>query len=132
MYDHVQPYLTVLTPHIPIKYCINVLFKNFLQHLVLFLWRYSLLLRPKYYCPATCETKDRIMRKAFHFLNFFLKNFFISIRTNIDQFQCSVTFYIQTSHLICCGNRMIHLYMKCNTGLKWVKQHIYVEKLGEQ
>ena len=42
-------------------------------------------------------------------------------RIQINQFQPSVTFRIETSHLICTANQMTGFYMKCNTGLKWVK-----------
>ena len=38
-----------------------------------------------------------------------------------DPFRTSVAFYKETSHLICSGNQMAGFYMKCNTGLKWVK-----------
>ena len=34
--------------------------------------------------------------------------------------QSSVTFHTETNHLIYSANQMIGLYMKCNSGLKWV------------
>ena len=34
--------------------------------------------------------------------------------------QPSVAFHIETSHLIYTANQMTGLYMKCNSGLKWV------------
>ena len=37
----------------------------------------------------------------------------------IDTFQPSVTFHIDTSHLISNANQMTDFYIKCNTGLKW-------------
>ena len=36
-------------------------------------------------------------------------------------FQPSVTFHIETSHLICRANQITSFYMKCNTGLTRVK-----------
>ena len=36
-------------------------------------------------------------------------------------FQPSLAFYIETSHLIYTANQMTSFYMKCSTGLKWVK-----------
>ena len=39
----------------------------------------------------------------------------------INSFQPSDAFYIETSHLICSANQVTGFYMKCNTGLKWVK-----------
>ena len=39
-----------------------------------------------------------------------------------NPFQPSVAFHIETNHLICLGNQMTGFYVKCNTGLKWVKQ----------
>ena len=39
----------------------------------------------------------------------------------VNPFQPSVAFHIETSHLICKAKQMTGFYMKCNTGLKWVK-----------
>ena len=39
----------------------------------------------------------------------------------INPFQPSVAFHIETSHLICTASKMTGFYIKCNTGLKWVK-----------
>ena len=39
----------------------------------------------------------------------------------INPFQPSVAFHIETSHLICIASKMTGFYIKCNTGLKWVK-----------
>ena len=39
----------------------------------------------------------------------------------INPFQPSVAFHIETSHLICTASKMTSFYIKCNTGLKWVK-----------
>ena len=39
----------------------------------------------------------------------------------INPFERSVAFHIEISHLICTENQMNGFYMKCNTGLKWVK-----------
>ena len=36
-------------------------------------------------------------------------------------FHYSVAFNIGFSHLICSGNQMTGFYIKCNTGLKWIK-----------
>ena len=41
-------------------------------------------------------------------------------RNVFNQFQSSVEFHIETSHLICIANEMIAFYMECNTGLKLV------------
>ena len=40
---------------------------------------------------------------------------------NFNPFQPSVVFHIETNDLICYANQMAAFYMKCNTGLKWVK-----------
>ena len=39
---------------------------------------------------------------------------------HFNQFQPSVTFHIETSHLICTANQTTGFYMKSNTWLKWV------------
>ena len=39
-----------------------------------------------------------------------------------NPFQSSVTFHIETSHLICNAKQMTGFYMECNTWLKWVNQ----------
>ena len=39
----------------------------------------------------------------------------------INPFQPSVAFHIETSRLFCSAKQMTGSYMKCNTGLKWVK-----------
>ena len=36
-------------------------------------------------------------------------------------FQPIVALCVETIHLICTANQMTGFYMKCNTGLKWVK-----------
>ena len=38
----------------------------------------------------------------------------------LNQFQPSVAFHIETSHLFCRAKQMTGFYMKRNTGLKWV------------
>ena len=43
-----------------------------------------------------------------------------SFKTNFNQFQPSVAFHIETSHLFCRAKQITGLYMKLNTGLKWV------------
>ena len=43
------------------------------------------------------------------------------VQNVLTHFSPSVAFHIETSHLICTANQMTGLYMKCNTGLKWVK-----------
>ena len=40
----------------------------------------------------------------------------------MNQFYPIVVFHIETSHLICSANQMTFFYMKCNTGMKWVKR----------
>ena len=42
----------------------------------------------------------------------------------INQFQPSVGFHIETSHLKCTSNQMTGFYMKCNTWLKWVEVQV--------
>ena len=44
-------------------------------------------------------------------------------------FQSSAAFHIEPSHLICSANQMTGFYMKCNTGLKWVKRRLVTPKL---
>ena len=41
----------------------------------------------------------------------------------INPFQHSFAFHIETSHLISSANQMTDFYMKCNTELKWVDIH---------
>ena len=41
---------------------------------------------------------------------------------DINPFQFSDAFHIETSHLICSSNQMTGFYMKCNTELKWVNK----------
>ena len=41
-------------------------------------------------------------------------------RTPVNHFS-PVLFHIETSHLICCANKMTGFYMKSNRRLKWVK-----------
>ena len=38
-----------------------------------------------------------------------------------NRFQPSVAFHIETSPLICTANQITVFYMKCSTGMKWVK-----------
>ena len=40
-------------------------------------------------------------------------------------FQPSFAFHIETSRLICTANQVTGFYMKCNTGLKWVKRRLF-------
>ena len=48
-------------------------------------------------------------------------NFFFYLQvTDINQFQTSVSFHMETIHLICSGNQMTGFYIKYNDGLKWV------------
>ena len=49
------------------------------------------------------------------------------LKKNINPFQPSVAFHIETSHFICTENQMTGFYMKCNIGLNWVKKNT-VEK----
>ena len=39
---------------------------------------------------------------------------------NVNSFQSSAAFLIETSHLICSANQMTGFYVNCNTELKWV------------
>ena len=52
----------------------------------------------------------------------------------INPFQSTVTFHIETNHLICTANQMTGFYMKCKTGVKWVKGKrifpINIKRLG--
>ena len=45
------------------------------------------------------------------------------LRKAVNHFQPSVAFHIDPSHLICVANQMTGFYMKCSTGLKWVKEY---------
>ena len=47
---------------------------------------------------------------------------FVYLPTVIIPFQPSVAFHRETSQLFCCWKEMAGFYMKCNTGLKWVKR----------
>ena len=49
--------------------------------------------------------------------------------TRLNPFQPSVTFNIETSHLICSANQMTSFYMKCNIGLKWVQKVMAINKM---
>ena len=40
---------------------------------------------------------------------------------SINRYQASGTFHTETSHLFCSANQMTSFYLKCNTGLNWVK-----------
>ena len=57
------------------------------------------------------------------------KIFFPEKPKEFNPFHPSVTFDAETSHLICIADQMIGFYMKCNTGLKWVKQTEFLNLL---
>ena len=38
-------------------------------------------------------------------------------------FQSIVGFQVETNHLICTANKVTGFFMKCHTGLKWVKKN---------
>ena len=40
----------------------------------------------------------------------------------VNPLQPSFLFYLETSHLICTGNQVTGFFMKCNAGLKWIKE----------
>ena len=44
----------------------------------------------------------------------------------LNPFQPSVTFHIETSHLICSANLMTGFYMKCNTELKMGEKGMFL------
>ena len=44
------------------------------------------------------------------------------VLNDINLFQPSVAFHTEISYLICTAIQMACFYVKCNTGLKWVKQ----------
>ena len=44
------------------------------------------------------------------------------LHSNSNPFQPSVGFHIETSPLFCSAKQMTGFYMKCNIGLKWVKE----------
>ena len=61
-------------------------------------------------------------------------DFIIASFSQINPFQPSVAFHIETSHWICnanhwiCNaNQMTGFYMKCSTGLKWVKNLFFTD-----
>ena len=39
----------------------------------------------------------------------------------VNPIQPSVAFHIETGHLFCSAKHMVGFYVKCSTGLKWVK-----------
>ena len=45
--------------------------------------------------------------------------FVLQLWTEVNLFQPTVAFHIETSNLIYTVNQMTGFYMKCNTGLKW-------------
>ena len=47
-------------------------------------------------------------------------SFELSVAPN--PFQPSVSFNIETNHLICVAKQMTGFYTECNTGLNWVKR----------
>ena len=49
-----------------------------------------------------------------------------------NQFQPSVALHIEIDHLICRVNQRTGFYMKCNTGLKWIKEISFlISKLNQ-
>ena len=40
-----------------------------------------------------------------------------------NPFQPSIAFHIETSHFISAANQITGFYMKCKTGMKWVKNN---------
>ena len=56
-------------------------------------------------------------------LHFKLSDWFLYDRNiDLNPFQSSVAFHIETSHSTCTANQMTGFYMKCNTGLKCIEQ----------
>ena len=44
---------------------------------------------------------------------------------HICPFQAGVAFHMETSHSICSVNQITSFYLKCSTGLKWVKPRLH-------
>ena len=59
-------------------------------------------------------------------IRIFYKKLFIKINNlnfqKFNPFRSNVAFNTETSHLIRAVNQMTGLYMKCDNGLKWVKE----------
>ena len=55
----------------------------------------------------------------------FLEEF---ISGQINLFQSTVVFHIETSHLICTANQVTSFSIKCSTGLKWVEFVVFICK----
>ena len=52
---------------------------------------------------------------------FYLNRLYFKQNQVINPFQPSVTFHVETRHLIFSANLMTGFYIECNTELKWVK-----------
>ena len=50
----------------------------------------------------------------------------------INLFQSSLTFQIETSHLVCAANQMSGFYMKNKAGLKWVHVETRPNKISKK
>ena len=51
--------------------------------------------------------------------------------TDINPFQPTVVFQIETSHIFRSANQMTGVHMKCSTGLKWVQiEFIYLNEIS--
>ena len=67
------------------------------------------------------KSYTNLSRAVFQPFNVYL---ITSIKNNsfsVNQFQPNVAFHIETSHLFFRAKRMTGFYMKCNTGLEWIK-----------
>ena len=72
-----------------------------------------------YHEKGKCSFKYLVLSLLFVPLVYSLTSFLINYNLNI--FQPSVAFHIETSHLFCSANQKTDFYMKLNTGLKWVE-----------
>ena len=48
---------------------------------------------------------------------------------NLGTQEINVIFHMETSHLTCCVNQTAGFNMKCNTGLKYVKEMLWVVQM---
>ena len=66
--------------------------------------------------PTACLNKIKVLIGK-HFFHHFKNN----LGTHLTHFLRCVAFDVETSNSFCSVNQVTGFYMKCNTGLKWVK-----------
>ena len=68
------------------------------------------------------DTSQNVMSSYFEFPRLLFSDVVTFLWNHvINSFQYIVAFVKKTSDLICSRNQMTGFYMKCNTGLKWIK-----------